>query len=160
MCIQLYILNISQIRMLNSEVTQPNMVLCCLKCPSKDWPHVHLPCFLSASCVPLPTLVGHLRRKQYPRWFHTNTILHCAQDCKIQEIWYGSISNPQTGYREFRPFRGNTHTKKQCDVPVQILPKKLSILQHNFDYYIRCLQIPVVVNGLFIHHKFFFHNMG
>ncbi len=91
MCIQLCILNISQIRMLNSEVTQPNMVLCCLKCPSKDWQHVHLPCFLSASCVPLPTLVGHLRRKQYPRWFHTNIILIALKTVKFKRFGMGQF---------------------------------------------------------------------
>lgn len=95
------------------------------------WQHAHLPCFLSASCVPLPTLVGHLERGSMQH--HS----HCAQGCKIQEVWYGTkiekTSNTQSGYPAVHSVETGTRTKKQRDVPVHILQKQPCILQHSFD---------------------------
>lgn len=63
---------------------------------------------------------------------------HCAQGCKIQEVWYGTkidkTTNILSGYPEFRPFRGNRHTQKKTARRASAHPaKKPCILQHNFD---------------------------
>lgn len=122
----------------------------------EDWQHAHLPCFLSASCVPLPTLVGHLERGSMQH--HS----HCAQGCKIQEVWYGTkiekTSNTQSGYPAVHSVETGTRTKNSATCQCTFCKNNLA--SFSTALILQCLQIPIVVNGLFIYQKFFFHNMS